>query len=137
MAVQLTPSHGRWSFPAGSAGLQQYQFVALNSSGQIITPTATGVFAFVLDDAPSLQVSTVGTGGTLTGGYTVGTNYGVVFEGIMKVISGANLTAGAQVQTDTSGHAVLSVANGVSLGWTLAASNSGDIVSILLDRSKG
>lgn len=136
MAVQLTPQHGRWSFPAGSAGLQQYQFVAINSSGQIVTPTSTGVFAVVLDDAPSLAVSTVGTGGVVTGGYTVGQNYGCVFDGIMKVISGATLSPGAAIQTDTSGHAVSAVTGGVILGWTLAASSSGDIISVLLDRSK-
>ena len=136
MAVQLTPSHGRWSFPAGTAGLQQYQFCALNSTGQLIMPAATGVFAVVLDDAPSLQVSTVGTGGVVTGGYTVGTNYGTVFDGIMKVISGANLTPGAAIQTDTNGHAVPAVSGGVILGYTLAASSSGDVISVLLDRSK-
>lgn len=136
MAVQLTPQHGRWTFPAGSASLQQYQFVAVNSSGQIVTPSATGVFAMVLDDAPSLAASSLGTGGVQTGGYTVGTNYSVVFEGVMKVISGANLTPGTAVQTDTNGHAVAALSGGVILGWTLASSNSGDTISILLDRSK-
>ena len=136
MAVQLTPSHGRWSFPAGTAGLQQYQFCALNSTGQLVAPTATGVFAVVLDDAPSLQVSTVGTGGVETGGYSVGKNYGTVFAGIMKVISGANLTPGAAIMTDTSGHAIPAITTAVILGWTLQSSNSGDIVPVLLDRSK-
>lgn len=134
MAVQLTPSHARWSFAAGSAGLQQYQFVALNSSGQIITPTTTGVFACVLDDAPSLAVSTVGTGNVLTGGYTVGQNYGCVLPtgSVMKVITGATFaTPGTAVMTDLSGHAIAATSAGITLGYTIQASTSGDIAPIL------
>lgn len=135
MSVQLTPSHARWSFEAGSAGLQQYQFCALNSTGQIITPGTTGIFAVVLDDAPSLAVSTVGTGNVLTGGYTVGQYYGCVLPtgSVMKVITGATFsTPGTAVMTDLSGHAIAQSGTGITLGYTIATSSSGDIASILL-----
>jgi hypothetical protein len=134
MAVSLVPSHQRWSFPAGNASLTQFQFVTLNGSGQLVTPSATGVFAFVLDDAPSLSGATI-TNDMPSGGYSVGTNYGVVLPlgNVQKVITGANLSAGVAIQTDTSGHAVPFVSGGVCLGWTLKASNSGDIVEVMLN----
>lgn len=136
MTVSLVPNHGRWAFPAGSASLAQYQFVALNGSGQLITPAAAGVFAMVLDDAPSNAGATLGTNGLYSGGYTVGRNYGVVFDGVMKVIAGGTIAAGVAIKTDTSGHAVASSTSGdVVLGWTLGACVSGDLVSILLDRA--
>ncbi len=134
MAVSLVPSHQRWSFPAGSASLTQFQFVTLNGSGQLVTPAATGVFAFVLDDAPSLSGATI-SNDMPTGGYSVGAPYGVVLPlgNVQKVITGANLSAGVPIQTDTSGHAVAFVSGGVCLGWTLKASSSGDIVEVMLN----
>jgi hypothetical protein len=135
-AVSLVPAHGRWAFPAGATSLAQFQFVEINSSGELITPASAGIFAVVLDDAPQLSGATLGTGGEYSGGYTVGVPYGVVFQGVQKVITGANLTPGTAVKTDTSGHAVAaSSAGDVILGWTLFASNSGDLAPILLDRS--
>ena len=139
MAVQLTPSHARWSFAAGTAGLQQYQFCSLNSSGQLVAPssgvTVTGVFAVILDDAPSLAVSTVGTGNVLTGGYSVGSFYGVVLPtgSVMKVITGATLsTPGTPVTTDANGHAVaVTNLSQPVLGYTIQASTSGDIAPIV------
>ena len=133
--VSLVPSTGRWSAPAGSANLAQFQFVTFNNAGQLITP-GSGVFAVVLDDAPSLANATQGTGGEWSGGYVVGTNYGYVFQGVQKVITGANLNPGVAVMSDNSGHAIAATGAGnVILGWTLAASSSGDIAPILLDRS--
>lgn len=133
MATSLVSQYDYWSFQAGSASLAQFQFCTLNGSGQLVTPAATGVFAVVLDDAPH--------GATLSndlfsGGYVVGNYYTCVLKGVQKVISGASLGAGVAVMTDTSGHAIAETGAGkVILGWTLAACNSGDLVSILLDRS--
>lgn len=135
MATQLTPSHGRWSFPAGATGLAQYQFCALNSTGQLITPAATGVFAVVLDDAPNIQNSTLGSDGLYSNGYTVGQNYGTVFAGIMKVRCNATMNPGTSVMTDTNGKAIAAISGAVILGWTLVATSAGDIAEILLDRS--
>lgn len=134
MATSMVPEYGRKAFPAGSASLAQFQFVAFNGSGQLITPGSAGIFAVVLDDAPSLASSTLANE-LYSGGYTVGRNYGCVFSGVQKVISGAGLTVGTAVKTDTSGHAVAASSGGdVILGWTLATCNSGDLVQILLDR---
>lgn len=120
------------AFPAGSTSLTQFQYVVINASGQIVTPSSTGVMAWILDDSPSLSGATV-TNDMPSGGFSVGAQYtchAVHLTGY-KVISGANLTAGVAVQTDTNGHAVPLVTGGVVLGYTVAASNSGDIVSIV------
>lgn len=139
MSVSLVPSHARWAFPAGSASLGQYQFCALNGTGQLVTPSSTGVFAVVLDDAPSLQASaSIGSeqsGGQPSGGYTVGRNYTCVLPTgvVQKVKTGANLTPGVAIMSDASGHAVAAITGAVVLGWTLAASSSGDIAYMLLN----
>lgn len=132
MSVSLVPAHARWSFPAGTASLQQFQFVGINSSGQIVAPAASGVYALVLDDAPSVAAATGTTADMPTGGYTVGAYYGCVFSSIcvMKVLTGANLTAGTAVMTNTSGAAIAATGTGVVLGYAIAASNSGDITYI-------
>lgn len=135
MSVSLVPETGRWMAPAGSANLAQYQFVTFNASGQLITPTS-GVFAVVLDDAPSNAGATLGSNGLYSGGYTVGTNYGYVFQGVMKVIFGGTVAAGQPVMSDNNGHAIVATGAGnVILGWSLEAHVSGDLGPILLDRS--
>lgn len=131
MSSDLVPSHARWAFPASTASLTQYQYVNLTSTSTLQTPTATGVWAMVLDDAPALSGATI-SNDMPTGGFVVGAYYGCVFPQlcVQKVISGQNLTTGQAVMTDTSGHAVQLVAGGVILGYTIEASNSGDIVRI-------
>ncbi|MHB1950165.1 MAG: hypothetical protein ACYCQK_01670 [Acidiferrobacteraceae bacterium] len=131
MAASKPNPYAGEAFPAGSASLTQFQFVEINSSGQIVTPTATGVFALVLNDAPALAGATI-TNDMPSGGYVVGAYYGCISSLMswVKVISGAALTAGQAVQTDTSGHAVPLLAGGVTLGYAIAASNSGDIVQL-------
>jgi hypothetical protein len=130
MAVSKISPFARWSFPAGSANLTQFQFVAINSSGQIVTPSVSGVFALVLD-APNLAGATI-TNDMPSGGFVVGYEYGCAspFMAWTKVISGANLTAGVAVMTDTSGHAIPQSGTGITLGYTIAASNSGDIITL-------
>lgn len=131
MGVSLVPSHARWDFQAASASLTQFQFVQVNSSGLIQTPTVTGVYALVLDDAPALSGATI-TNDMPSGGYVVNAWYGCVFSTIcaQKVITGAALTPGTPVMTDANGHAVPQVPGGVILGYAIQASNSGDIVVI-------
>jgi hypothetical protein len=131
MSVSLTPDHARWMFPAGSAGLTQYQYVQINSSGQIVTPSATGVYALVLDDAPALAGATI-TNDMPSGGFIVGADYACVASTVcfQKVITGAALTPGEPVMTNASGAAVPAATGGVVLGYAIQASNSGDIVVI-------
>ena len=128
MAVSLVDPHGRWSYPAGAANLAQYLFVALNAAGQLILPTSQGHAIGVLDDAASLAASTQGADGEYSGGFIVGRFYGVVFRGVIKVRAGANLAPMAPVGSDASGRAV--AATGVTLGITMAACNSGDLVPV-------
>ncbi len=127
MSVSLVPSHARWSFPAGSTSLAQFQFVTLNGSAQLITPASSGVWAFVLDDAPSNQNATLNANGMYTGGYVVGNYYGCVIGScIQKVYYGGTLAAGVAVTTNTSGQAIAAGA-GVVLGYTLEAGVSGEL----------
>lgn len=131
MAYSKPNPYAGIALPAGSASLAQFQFVQINSSGQIVTPAASGVFALVLDEAGALATETI-TNDMPSGGYTVGAHYGCLSTSAAwcKVKSGANLTAGQAVMTDASGHAVPASGSGVVLGYAIAASNSGDIVTI-------
>ena len=119
------------AFPAGSTSLTQFQFVVVNSSGQIVTPAATGVYAFVLWEAGNLATQTI-TNDMPSGGYVVGAYYGVLSPMMSwaKVITGASLAVNTPVMTDTSGHAIAATGSGVILGYTIAACNSGDVVEI-------
>lgn len=131
MAGYRVNPFARKAFQAGSASLTQFQFVQVNSSDQIVTPAASGVFCWVLDDAPALSGATI-TNDMPSGGYVVGAYYGCInpFLAMPKVIAGASLSANAAVTTDTSGHAVAVAGSGVILGYTVAACSSGDIVQI-------
>jgi hypothetical protein len=129
MAVSLVSEFGRWSYPAGGTNLVQFQFVTVNSSGQIVMPTA-GQICVILDDAPQL-----GAGG-VQGATVVGVNYGVVWQGIQKVIAGQAFLPFQQVTSDSSGHAVSSLTTGQTVnGITMSACNSGDLVPIALSLS--
>lgn len=131
MAVSLVDPHGRWAFPAGATTLQQFTFVALNGSGQLVAPSANGLAIGVLDEAPQLAGATLNTNEEYTGGYTVGVNYGVVFSGVQKVYAAATLAAGVIVATNASGQAVAASGSGTYiLGVTMQACNSGDLVPV-------
>ena len=135
IGTSLVPEKGHWSFPAGSASLQQFQFVSFNPSGQLITPTASTSYALVLDDAPNITSSGATlSNGEWSGGYVVGQYYSAVFMGIVKVIAGGSITAGTQVMSDTSGHAVTLTSPGTNFcqGIAWGSASSGDLVSVLL-----
>lgn len=135
MTVSLVSPYDRWSFPAGSTALQQFQFVQLNASGQIVTPavSGTGGLTGVLDDAPNNSTATLGANGMYSGGYTVGVEYGCVIGAcVMKVIAGAALTPGQAVMTDANGHAIPQSGTGVTLGYAVESATSGSLVPIRL-----
>jgi len=124
MSVDLVPSTGRWTFPAGQTSLTQFTFVTLNGSGQLVVPAA-GAQCVVLDDAPALAP------GGAPGPYVVGVSYGVVFEGVIRVKLGAGgITALAPVTTDNAGLAVAAGSGNVINGVAMAAGNAGDLCSI-------
>lgn len=129
----LVAEKQRLSFPAGSTSLQQYQFVTLNGSGQLVTPSNSTSYCFVLDDAPAI----IGSGATYSddlwsGGYTVGAQYGVVWAGVQKVIAGGQITAMTAVQSNTSGQAVTATGTNVVQGIALGTAASGDLISIAI-----
>ncbi len=120
------------AFPAASASLNQFQFVQVTSTGTIQTPSATGVFCWVLNDAPSMIGLTV-TNDFPQNGFVVGAYYTCLAVGLTgyKVISGESLAANTAIATGTDGKAYHNSGSGVTLGYTVAASNSGDIVQIV------
>lgn len=133
MANSLVDAHGRLAAPAGTASLTQFTFVALNSSGQLVAPSANGLAIGILDDAPQLNASgvTLGANGEYSGGYVVGTQYGYVFSGAQKVYAAANLAPMTPIATNASGQAVAVSGTGTYiLGVTLAACNTGDLVMV-------
>lgn len=138
MATSLVDAHGRIAYPAGTTGLQQFLFVALNSSGQLVLPSANGLAIGVLDDAPPLNASgqTLGSNGEWSGGFTVGNSntgpfYGVVFSGAQKVYAAATLAPMSPVATNSSGQAVAASGSGTNiLGVTMYGCNSGDLVMV-------
>jgi hypothetical protein len=127
MAVTLVSEYGRWVFPAGATTLVQFQFCTVNTSGQLITPTASTQPVVILDDAPAL------TSAGAQGATIVGVNYTVVFTGIMKVIAGTALNPFVPVMSDTNGHAIAAATGGnTCAGFTMAACASSDLVPIFL-----
>ena len=132
MATSLISPYASKTFPAGSASLNQFQFVQVNSTGQIISPASTGVFAWVLNDAPAIAGLTV-TNDFPQNGFVVGAYYTCVAPHLSqcKVISGESLAANTAVATGTDGKAYHNSGTGVVLGYTVAASNTGDIISIV------
>lgn len=131
MANSKVSQYAGMAFPAGSTSLAQFQFVVINSSGQIVTPSTSGVFALVLWEAGSLATETL-SNGLPSGGYVVGSYYDCVspFMSWPKVITGANLTVGQAVMTDANGHAIPQSGSGITLGYAIAASNSGAVATL-------
>lgn len=119
------------AFEASAAGLSQFQFVTFTSSGQIETPSSSGVYCWVLYDSPSLSGATV-QNDLATGGYVVGAYYTCVNPAMTgcKVISGGTLTIGEAITTNTNGEAVAQSGTGLVLGYALAAVSAGDLVPI-------
>lgn len=143
MAISRVSPFGALAFPAGSASLQQFQLVALGTSGSLLTPgangaTTTGIATAniigVLDDAPSTTVGTYTSGNEeYSGGFTVGVNYNVNIQDVPKVIFGGTVPAGAPVTSDASGHAIVaSGTNTIIIGISLEAHVSGDVGPILI-----
>lgn len=96
---------------------KQYTFVAVNSSGQVISPASQGNKCIgVVMNAPASGEQAV-----------------VQVSGVALVKCGATITTGAEVEALTSGQAT-TLASGKSAGVVIEAgtNTSGDIVSVLL-----
>jgi hypothetical protein len=133
VATSLVEAHGRIAYPAGITGLTQFTFAALNSSGQLILPSANGLAIGIIDDAPPLNAAgqTLNTNGSYSGGFVVGVPYGVVFSGAQKVIAAATLAPMTLVATNAAGQAVAATGTGTFiLGVTMYGCNSGDLVMV-------
>lgn len=99
----------------------QFTFVQINSSGQLVPPTGAGVLCdgVIQDDNPD-TVSPVASE--------------VGIAGISKVVSGASVSEGDLVMTDSSGRAVTVTSSNHILGRALAGNSStaGLIIPVLL-----
>ena|SRR5215472_3385132 len=84
------------------------------TTGDIVLPSANGATVGIITEAaPQNQPTTV------------------QLDGVGKVILGSTLSAGVQVESDGSGHAVAH-STGFVAGILLTGGNSGDVVSIKL-----
>lgn len=61
----------------------------------------------------------------------------IQFGGIAKVLTGAAVTAGAQVASDASGLAVTATSDEHVFGIALASADSGDIIPVMIARGLG
>lgn len=117
------------SVPA-SSGLtdSQYTLVNIDSSGQLALPSAGGRAVGVLLDKPGQNAGSNGGTDESTGfAARVGLLNG---SGRLKVIAGGSITAGDEIKSDGSGHAVdaSTPADGeFALGVALADADDGDI----------
>jgi hypothetical protein len=103
---------------SGDLSASQFCFVALDSSGRAVLPSAGADAVGVLQDKPK-SLGDASEVQPLDGS-------------ISKVLCGGTITAGAQVATDVAGKAVAAVSTNFILGNALEAGATGKIISVLL-----
>ena len=91
---------------------------------------------FVKNAAAGFALNTVAGGpctGVLLDKPTAGKVGAVAYAGVVKVVAGAAVAVGANVQSDTTGRAITAATGDYSLGEALeAASAAGEIIAVLL-----
>ncbi len=102
---------------AGDLSAKQFRFVNVNSSGQAAAvASAGGAGIGVLQNKPD----------------AAGKAATVAHAGVVKVVAGGSITAGANVQSDANGEAITAASGDVVLGVALAGAADGDLVPVLL-----
>jgi hypothetical protein len=102
---------------ADYSSASQFRFVNVNSSGQAVRVSSAGGDAIgVLQNKPDAagKAATVAT------------------SGIVKVVAGGTIAAGAKVQSDASGDALTAASGDAVLGVALASAVDGDVFPVLL-----
>lgn len=100
----------------GDQSANQYRFVKLGTDGIALNTVAGGACTGVLQDKP-----------------TDGNVGAVAYGGVSKMVAGAVVARGANVQSDASGRAIAAAAADFSQGEALeAATVAGDIIAVLL-----
>jgi hypothetical protein len=103
-----------YSFEAGAdLSGQQFHFVKMNNTGQVILATASGDAIGVLQNKPKL-------GGAAT----------VCIIGVTKVVADANLLTNAEVGVSADGQAMTETGGP---GRVLVAANTGGIATVFLN----
>jgi hypothetical protein len=106
------------SLPANAdLSASQFCFVAVNTSGKLVLPSAGGDCIGVLQDKPD-AADRIGEVAMLN------------MSGRLKVKAGATLTAGVKVQSDGSGNAIAALTGDHVLGTTLTGADSGELIEI-------
>ncbi len=110
-----------WSAQAGATNLVQFQAVALNSSGQAVSPTANGSIVGVMQNNPT----------------SVGQACDIQSYGITKGVFGGSVTVGNAVKIDSSGRFVTASAGDLAAGYAVGVciingGGIGQIGSVLL-----
>ena len=105
------------SFPAGAdLSAKQYNFVKLNTSGQVILAAAiTDNVIGVLQNAPTATQAAL-----------------VRLYGVTKVVLNATLTAGTVVSSDANGKAIAAAATSVEVGTLLSGGNASEQAALFL-----
>lgn len=98
--------------------LEQYQLVQINSSGQLDDPSAAGDRVVGVALAASSATSDAAVPVAL-------------MKGVIKVLCGGNINAGAFVQTNTSGEAVAGD-QATGFGQALEAGADGRVISVIV-----
>ncbi len=100
----------------GDQSANQNRFMLLGASGIALNTVAGGPCIGVLLDKP------------------LASNIGAVgYSGVVKVVAGAAVTRGLNVQSDTTGRAIVAAAADVPLGIALeTASGANEIIAVLL-----
>ena len=94
----------------------QYLFVDINSSGQAVLVAGQGLNAYgILQDNPS-AAGRVGR---------------IAIGGMIKVMAGATIAAGAQLCAGADGRAEVAIASDVVLGKAVSGGADGEIITML------
>ena len=102
---------------AGDLSAKQFRFVACNTSGQAAAVASAGATGIgVLQNKPD----------------AAGKAATVAYAGVAKVVAGGEVAAGANVQSDANGEAILAASADHVLGVALAGAADGDVIPVLL-----
>lgn len=112
------------TYPAGSTNLEQFTFVGMNTSGQVVRPSAGAPIVGVLQNKPN------------SNGTDDGPAASVMLNGVSKIKAPAStLSIGDLVATSTAGYAIPPSAGHYTVGRIVNGSSggAGRILSVQID----
>lgn len=117
MAQSTHTAFAAFTAPANTdLSTKQYYFVDLDSDGDVVVAGAGNTFVGVLGNKPS----------------AAGQAAEVMFSGVVPVVCGGTVAAGAPVKSDSNGKAVTASSGDNAIGRATTAGASGSNANILL-----